>query len=101
MKKKDGELMKFEWDPLKSKSNLFKHKVSFDEAKTVFDDRNAVTLFDEDNSLGEDRFIIIGESADFRELFVCHCYRGENPEVIRIISARKANNSELDIYYGR
>ena len=93
--------MKFEWDPLKSKSNLFKHKVSFEEAKTVFDDKNAVTLFDENNSLDEDRFVIIGESTDFRELFVCHCYRGEHAEVIRIISARKATKSEIDIYYGR
>jgi len=93
--------LKFEWDPLKSKSNLFKHKVSFEEAKTVFDDKNAITLFDEDNSTDEDRFVIIGESADFRELFVCHCYRGEHSEIVRIISARKASKSEIDTYYRR
>lgn len=93
--------MKFEWDPLKNKANLIKHKVSFEEAKTVFDDKNAVTLFDEAHSLDEDRFIIIGESADFRELFVCHCYRGECGEIVRIISARKASESEIQIYYRR
>ena len=93
--------MKFEWDPLKNKANLLKHKVSFEEAKTVFDDRDAVTLFDETHSSDEDRFIIIGESADFRELFVCHCYRGEHDEIVRIISARKASDSEVQTYYWR
>lgn len=93
--------MKFEWDPLKNRANLFKHKVSFEEAKTVFDDKNAITLFDETHSLDEDRFIIIGESADFRELYVCHCYRGEHDEIVRIISARKASKSEIDTYYRR
>jgi uncharacterized DUF497 family protein len=93
--------MKFEWDPMKNKANLVKHKVSFEEAKTVFDDKHAVTLFDEQNSSDEDRFIIIGESADFRELFVCHCYRGENDNIVRIISARKAKKPEIEIYYGR
>jgi uncharacterized DUF497 family protein len=87
--------------PFKSKANLFKHKVSFEEAETVFDDKYAVTLFDELNSIDEDRFVIIGESADFRELFVCHCFRGNNDEIIRIISARKAQKSEIDIYYRR
>ena len=93
--------MKFEWDPRKNKVNLIKHKVSFEEAQTVFDDKNAVTLFDEINSSEEERFIIIGESADFRELFVCHCYRGENDEVVRIISARKASAIEVSAYYRR
>jgi len=93
--------MVFEWDPIKNKANFIKHKVTFEEAKTVFDDRNAVTLYDDAHSSNEDRFIIIGESADFRELCVCHCFRGENEETIRIISARKANQAELNIYYGR
>ena len=96
-----GDLIKFEWNPSKNKANQLKHKVSFEEAQTVFDDRNAVTLFDEDNSFDENRFIIIGESADFRELFVCHCYRGKNEEIIRIISARKAKKSEIETYYRR
>jgi len=93
--------LNFDWDPIKSKANFLKHKVTFEEAKTVFDDKNAVTLYDDVHSINEDRFIIIGESADFRELYVCHCFRGEHEEIIRIISARKASNAENNIYYGR
>ena len=93
--------MKFEWDENKNKANKIKHRVSFEEAETVFDDKNAVYLYDEQNSTSEERFHIIGEDANFRELAVCHCYRGENGEIIRIISARKAAKSEMDYYYGR
>lgn len=46
-------------------------------------------------------FILIGEDENFRELAVCHCYRGEDKEIIRIISARKATKLEIDYYYGR
>ena len=93
--------MKFEWDPEKNKINKIKHRVSFEEAETVFKDENAVYLYDEQHSADadEERFHIIGESADFRELTVCHCYRGEHDEVIRIISARKATMTEIDYYY--
>ena len=91
--------MKFDWNPEKARANIIKHKVSFDEAKTVFDDKYAVTLFDEGHSEDEDRFVIIGESADYRELYVCHCYRGEHEDVVRILSARKATKTEIRIYY--
>ena len=90
--------MKFEWDPNKNKANRVKHRVSFEEAQTVFDDKHAITLYDSEHSTDEERFVIIGESADFRELFVCHCYREET--TVRIISARKASKAELEIYYG-
>ena len=93
--------MKFEWDPKKNKANILKHRVSFEEAKTVFDDENAKYLHDEAHSEGEERFHIIGEDLNFRELVVCHCYRGENEEIIRIISARRATKIEIDYYYGR
>jgi uncharacterized DUF497 family protein len=101
IKKRGDKLMQFDWDPNKDKANKLKHGVSFDEAKTVFDDKNAVYLFDEKHSIDEERFYIIGEDINFRELAVCHCYRGVDDEIIRIISARKATGIEIDYYYGR
>lgn len=93
--------MKFEWDENKNRANKIKHNISFEEAETVFDDKNAVYLYDESHSTEEERFHIIGEDSNFRELAVCHCYRGEKDEIIRIISARKATRMEIDYYYGR
>ena len=93
--------MTFEWDPEKNKANILKHRISFEEAQTVFDDENAKYLYDEAHSYDEERFHIIGEDANFRELAVCHCYRGADNEIIRIISARKATKIEIDYYYGR
>jgi len=93
--------VKFEWDESKNKANILKHRVSFEEAETVFDDENAKYLYDEIHSDDEERFHIIGEDANFRELAVCHCYRGVDSDTIRIISARKATNLEIDYYYGR
>ena len=89
--------IRFEWDEEKAATNLKKHKVSFEEAKTVFYDPNAKLIADPDHSEEEDRFIILGISNNSKVLVVCHCYR-ENDEVIRIISARKATKSETKIY---
>jgi uncharacterized DUF497 family protein len=92
------ESILFEWDEKKSKSNLTKHKVSFDEAQTVFFDSNARMIFDPDHSSSEDRFILLGMSALLRVLVVCHCCRENEGTVIRIISARKANRKEQKQY---
>ncbi len=54
--------MQFEWDENKAEKNLAKHGVAFDEAKTVFDDPLFITFIDPDHSIGERRFIILGES---------------------------------------
>lgn len=81
--------MRFEWDEKKAKANFRKHRVRFEEAQTVFKDDSAKIFVDEMHSDDEDRFDIIGRSASSRYLFVCHCYRRE--DVIRIISARKAD----------
>ena len=89
--------MKFSWDENKAKSNLLKHKVSFEEAKSVFLDENARLIEDPDHSIDEDRFILIGMSVKFKILTVVHCYR-DNDEVIRIISARKATKKEANQY---
>lgn len=91
--------MRFEWDPAKAASNVRKHKVTFEVAKTVFYDDFAVQFFDEEHSGAEDRFLLLGMSSDARILLVCHCER-EDSDVIRIISARKATETEAQYYRG-
>ena len=90
--------MKYEWDESKNFKNKLKHKISFEEAITVFEDTAAVTIYDEEHSENEERFIIIGFDLKSRTLTVCHCYRGENKNIIRIISARMATKSEIELY---
>ena len=88
----------FEWDEHKNKSNRRKHKVSFEDAQTVFLDENAIRFFDPDHSDDEDRFLMLGMSFTLRVLVVSHCYK-ENDSVIRIISARKADKQEQSNYW--
>ena len=90
--------MKFEWDRKKAESNVAKHGVSFEEAKTVFYDENARLIDDPDHSGEEDRFILMGISQGLRILTVCHCYREDDR--IRLISARKATRQEKQFYQG-
>lgn len=85
----------FEWDEAKAERNERKHKVAFEEAKTVFDDSLSLTIPDPDHSETEDRFIDIGMSVNGRVLIVVYVERGEN---IRIISSRKANKRERKQY---
>lgn len=92
------EQLKFEWDENKNKININKHKISFEEAKTVFYDEEALVIDDPDHSEDEERFIILGESSRANLLVVCHCYRVSDT-VIRIISARKATKTETSYYY--
>lgn len=92
--------MKFVWDNQKANINKRKHGVSFEEAQTVFDDCEALRIFDPDHSEDEDRFLILGLSSVLRLLVVCHCFR-ENDEQIRIISARKATKRESATYEKR
>lgn len=89
--------LEFTWDELKAQTNIKKHGVSFDEAKSAFYDENAIVIYDPDHSQQEDRFILLGMSDYSRLLIVCHCYR-KNDTIIRIISARKANKSEEKQY---
>lgn len=83
--------MQFEWDREKAKKNLRKHRVSFDEAMTVFYDPLSATFDDPDHSIDEERFITIGYSSHSRLLVVSHTGRGKT---IRIISARRATAHE-------
>lgn len=92
-------MIKFEWDPQKAKSNKKKHGVSFEEAQSVFYDELAFQ-FEDENTLGERRFIMLGLSNQPRTLVVVHCERGEDNEILRIISARKATKSEQQFYSG-
>jgi len=79
--------MRFEWDQDKARVNLRKHKVSFDEAVTVFYDPLAATFDDLDHSRRERRFLTIGYSSHRRLLVVCHT---ERRDAVRLISARRA-----------
>jgi uncharacterized protein len=91
--------LRFEWNDAKSRQNVRKHGVSFDEAQTVFLDDHAIRFYDPDHSQDEDRFIMLGRSVKLRILVVCHCCK-ENDSLIRIISARKATRHEAT-QYGR
>lgn len=90
-------MIKFDWDPAKAASNLRKHGVSFEEAKSVFYDEFAIQFYDQSHSSDEERFLMLGMSSGARLLLVCHCER-DSGGVIRIISARKATQHESSFY---
>ena len=92
-------MIKFQWDSAKAAANLKKHRVSFEEAKSVFYDEFAVQYFDEEHSDEEERFLLLGMSSGARLLIVCHCEH-EHGGIIRIISARKATRREGAFYRG-
>ncbi|MEX2490420.1 MAG: BrnT family toxin [Nitrospirales bacterium] len=87
--------MKFSWDPKKAAATLKKHRVSFEEASTVFHDVLSVTGSDPDHSGEEHRFVTFGNSSQGRLLVVAHTDEGET---IRIISARLVTRRERGIY---
>ena len=89
--------IKFSWDEHKAGQNVKKHKVSFQEALTVFYDENAIEYFDPEHSKSEDRFLILGLSGHFRIIVVSYCVQQKDSQ-IRIISARKATKKEGEIY---
>jgi len=93
------EYIHFAWDEAKNRSNIRKHGVSFEEARTTFFDDAARIIDDPDHSQQEDRFLLLGMSSKFRLLLVCHCYR-KSEEQIRIISARRATSAEA-LHYRR
>ena len=88
--------MTFTWDLQKAEDNLKKHRVDFREAATVFDDPLSMTFPDEEHSVGERRFLIIGVSARGRMLVVSHIEVAA--DTIRIISARSATRHERTFY---
>ena len=91
------EDIEFSWDARKARQNLQKHKVSFEEAVTVFYDEYAIEFFDPEHSAEEDRFLMLGVSGRLRIMVVSYCLRRKGSE-IRIISARKAAKKEEKAY---
>ena len=92
-------MIQFEWDTTKAASNLKKHGISFDEAKSVFYDEFAVQFYDDGHSDDKDRFLMLGLSCESKILLVCHCER-DSGHTIRIVSARKATKNERKHYKG-
>jgi uncharacterized DUF497 family protein len=85
----------FEWDPAKATANLVKHKVSFEDAATVFGDPLGSIVADPRHSFQERRFVLLGLSRGGHLLAVMYADRGQ---AIRIISARRATGSEQRNY---
>lgn len=91
--------MKYEWDEEKNRLNRQKHGVSFEEAKDVFDDPFHISKLDRRFSYFEERWITIGSTKEYKLLVVANLFfTDEGEEIIRIISARKANKIEREIY---
>ena len=91
--------MKFEWNETKNRLNQEKHGVSFEEAKEVFDDALQISKLDHRFNYFEERWITLGATKKEKVLVVANLYFSEEgEEIIRIISARRANNNERNIY---
>jgi len=86
----------FEWDPNKARSNQNKHGVCFEEAATVFRDPKALSIFDDEHSTNEDRWVMIGISNTGRLLVVCHTFQknDKNNIAIRIFQAGKLSKKK-------
>ena len=93
----------FEWDPKKAKSNISKHKVSFEQAASVFKNKNAISIYDKEHSKKVDQWITIGINTNGLPIVVNHTYNqvNKNTIIIRIISSRKALKNELKQYMER
>ena len=90
----------FEWDANKARTNLIKHKISFESATSVFRDKEAISIADEKHSESEERWLTIGMDEVTRTLVVIHTFISidENNCNIRLISARKATKKEQEAY---
>jgi hypothetical protein len=93
------DAISFSWDDRKNIANRKKHRVSFEEAQSVFFDEHAIEYFDPDHSESEDRFLMLGLSYKVRILVVSYTLRKDGAE-IRIISAKKATKKEQKAYSG-
>lgn len=89
----------FEWDPVKARTNRKKHGVSFEQAATVFRDPRALSIFDEEHSEDEDRWLTLGTSDSGIVVMVIHTFREIGDQIaLRIISARPATKQEQRQY---
>ncbi len=87
--------IRIEWDERKAVSNVEKHGVSFDEARTVFEDPLFVEFYDPDHSLEDQRYLMVGQSVRGRLLIVSYADRGD---ILRLISAREVTRREREVY---
>jgi len=90
--------LRFEWDAAKANRNLRKHRVSFEEATTAFDDELSLTIPDPTHSAGEARFLLLGQSSRYRLVVVAFTEPAPDIDSIRIISARLADRGERHDY---
>ena len=90
----------FDWDPAKEQQNIRKHRVSFRQAATVFYDPNQLSIYDEEHSMEDERWITIGIDGSGVLRLVVHTFEqvDEFSSKIRIISARKATSNEVQQY---
>ena len=90
----------FEWDPAKARQNARKHRVTFERGATVFLDPNALSLFDDQHSEEEERWITLGLDETGVLLVISHAYHEEAEQSarVRLISARKATKNEKKQY---
>ena len=95
-------LYNFEWDPYKAKENVGKHKVAFERAAETLMDPVAISLYDEEHSGDEDRWVTIGKDFSENVLVVIHTFEEKDTDtvIIRMISARKATRKEIRQYEG-
>ena len=94
--------MKFEWDSGKEKVNIEKHGINFEQASYVFADPHALNRYDDEHSIEEDRWVLLGRSLNEIILVVVHTFKNDdNIEYVRIISARKASKIEQHSYQQR
>lgn len=94
----------FEWDVDKERINIARHKLNFSEASHVFSDIFQLNLFDDEHSVEEDRWVVIGEIPNMKIVVVVHTVRQSrcnNDVTVRIISARKATKNERTNYFSR
>lgn len=90
----------FEWELRKARTNIRKHKISFEQAATIFEDSRAISIYDGEHSDTEDRWITLGLASNGILLVVHHTFKqlDNNNAVVRIISSRKVTKREAEQY---
>lgn len=92
----------FAWDPAEANANVTKHGVSFEQGATVFRDPLAITIYDDEHSGDEERWVTVGRSENGELLVVIHTFSETSTDsaAVRLISARKATKREIRDYEG-
>lgn len=95
-----GRQFQFDWDEVKANANVRKHRVSFELARTIFNDPRLLTVADQEHSETEERWFSVGCASNGSALSVVYLWSNDIPAVtkIRLISARKATQTEIRYY---